>query len=182
MENLSNRDLLIRTASTLFRQKGYSGVGLREILAAAQLPKGTLYYHFPGGKRELGEAATCWAETIVRKLIESSFANVADFSEGAAATCQAVARLSEREGRFDGCPVVSILQAGAQEPELRALGQKVLAGWINLVSQQARRLGDKKPYETAMLFVMQLQGAWILALAEQNAAPFNLLECSMRQN
>ncbi|WP_333696765.1 TetR/AcrR family transcriptional regulator, partial [Phaeobacter italicus] len=61
MSSNENRDKLIRTASRLFRSKGYDGVGLKEILAAADLPKGSLYYHFPGGKVELADAATRWA-------------------------------------------------------------------------------------------------------------------------
>ena len=56
MSDPTSRDKLIRTASNLFRQKGYSGVGLSELLKEAGLPKGSLYYHFPGGKRQLAEA------------------------------------------------------------------------------------------------------------------------------
>ena len=32
------------------RRKGYHGVGLNELLADANAPKGVLYHHFPGGK------------------------------------------------------------------------------------------------------------------------------------
>ncbi|MFY8043743.1 MAG: TetR/AcrR family transcriptional regulator, partial [Rhodoferax sp.] len=38
-------------------RKGYHGVGLTELLSAAQAPKGVLYHHFPGGKAELAVAA-----------------------------------------------------------------------------------------------------------------------------
>ena len=44
---------LVRATSALMRRKGYAGVGLTEILTEAKLPKGSLYYHFPGGKPEL---------------------------------------------------------------------------------------------------------------------------------
>ena len=37
MTQPSSRDTLLKTASLLFRQKGYAGVGLAEILAAADL-------------------------------------------------------------------------------------------------------------------------------------------------
>ena len=53
MSDHNSRETLVRAASRLFRQKGYSGVGLTEILKEAGLPKGSLYYHFPGGKAEL---------------------------------------------------------------------------------------------------------------------------------
>ncbi|MFN5881268.1 MAG: TetR/AcrR family transcriptional regulator, partial [Burkholderiales bacterium] len=47
------------------RTRGYHGVGLNELLAAAQAPKGVLYHHFPGGKAEL---AVCAIESVVAKL------------------------------------------------------------------------------------------------------------------
>lgn len=176
MTELSNRDILIRSASALIRRKGYAGVGLSEILREAGLPKGSLYYHFPGGKRELAEAATLWAGAVVTRRIERSFEAAAGFPEGAAATCREIATLAAREGGFDGCPVASILQAGAGEPALRALAQQVLADWTARVEAHAARLGEAGPDRGARLFVMQLQGAWMLALAEQDVAPFSLLE------
>jgi TetR/AcrR family transcriptional repressor of lmrAB and yxaGH operons len=42
---------------TALRTKGFHGVGLSELLAQAQAPKGVLYHHFPGGKTELAVAA-----------------------------------------------------------------------------------------------------------------------------
>ena len=44
------RSRLIRVASALFRQRGYDGVGLTEILEASGAPKGSFYHHFPEGK------------------------------------------------------------------------------------------------------------------------------------
>ena len=49
---LSTKERLVRTACALFRQRGYSGVGVAEILTAAQAPKGSLYHHFPNGKSD----------------------------------------------------------------------------------------------------------------------------------
>lgn len=180
MDESSSRDRLIRTASTLFRRRGYAGVGLNEILAAANLPKGSLYYHFPGGKRDLAEAATLWASETVERIIDASFAGASGFTEGTVAACNAVARLADREAGLDGCPVVSILLAGSQEPTLRTLAQQIFAGWIDRVAAHARRLAVPNPEIAAKLFVAQIQGAWILALAEQSTAAFATLEQSLR--
>lgn len=179
MADLSTRDIFIRTAASLFRKKGYSGVGLREILAATNLPKGSLYYHFPGGKRELAMAATRWTDTVITRLVDKCFTDADTFRQGAAVTCHAVAKISETNGVFEGCPVVSILQAGVDEPELRALSQSIFAGWIDLVGRHAQRFECANPPQTATLFVMQLQGAWLLAVAGQSPAPFDLLERSL---
>src|SRR3984893_7357839 len=52
-----SRAALIETAGTLFRRQGYAATGLQQILDEAGVKAGSLYHHFPGGKRELGAAA-----------------------------------------------------------------------------------------------------------------------------
>ncbi len=47
----------LAAAAKLFRQQGYRGTALHDILAAGGSPRGSLYFHFPKGKEEIGEAA-----------------------------------------------------------------------------------------------------------------------------
>ena len=53
----TTRDKLIDTMIDALQRKGLHGVGLNELLAAADAPKGSLYHHFPNGKTELAVAA-----------------------------------------------------------------------------------------------------------------------------
>lgn len=175
MTGLSNRDILLRSASMLFRQKGYDGVGLNEILTVSGLPKGSLYYHFPGGKRELAQAAMLWVGEVVEILADRAFAEAQDFTEGAIAACHTIAKLAKREGQILACPVMSILLAAPHDSELRIACQSVLSGWTACLEKHAVRFGTPAPHTTAELLVMQLEGAWILALAEQSVAPFERL-------
>jgi AcrR family transcriptional regulator len=175
MSPISTRDHLIRTAATLFRQKGYSGVGLAEILAVAGLPKGSLYHHFPGGKRELAEAATLWVGKMIEKMVDRAFEDATDFQEGAIRTCQSVERLTVQEDQVLACPVMSMLQAVSQEPELRDVARTVLADWKSCLAGHAARLGMDDPDLEAEQLLVLLQGTWILALAEQSGAPFERL-------
>ncbi len=50
---MDTKSVMIDIATTLFKQKGYLGVGLNEILKACNISKGSLYHHFPKGKEEL---------------------------------------------------------------------------------------------------------------------------------
>ena len=52
----STRDRLIAAMLDALRRRGYFGIGLNELLASANAPKGVLYHHFPGGKTELETA------------------------------------------------------------------------------------------------------------------------------
>ena len=53
MKNMDKKELILQEASTLFAEKGYYGLGLSELLKRCDIPKGSFYYYFPGGKIQL---------------------------------------------------------------------------------------------------------------------------------
>src|SRR5258708_19735339 len=59
----------LAAAAKLFRQQGYHGTALHDILAASGSPRGSLYFHFPKGKEEIGEAALTLAGEAARAPI-----------------------------------------------------------------------------------------------------------------
>src|SRR5258707_11323130 len=59
----------LAAAAKLLRQQGYHGTALHDILAASGSPRGSLYFHFPKGKEEIGEAALTMASEGVRQGI-----------------------------------------------------------------------------------------------------------------
>ncbi|UWR98106.1 TetR/AcrR family transcriptional regulator [Phaeobacter inhibens] len=181
MSSSENRDKLIRIASRLFRRKGYDGVGLKEILVAAELPKGSLYYHFPGGKVELADAATRWAGDWVARMLGQCFDVATSFEEGGVKACEALAAAAEHNNSVPACPVVSILQAAPSEPALRKTAEEIYDTWTAGLVGQAKRFGIADPQQAALSLHMRLQGAWILAYAQQSAAPFHHLAAELRQ-
>ena len=48
-----NKRNILQAGQTLIAQKGYTGVGLSDILAAARIPKGSFYHYF-GSKEQYG--------------------------------------------------------------------------------------------------------------------------------
>ena len=78
----TTRDRLVTTATRLFRQRGYDGTGVAEILAEAGVPKGSLYHHFPQGKADLACAAADWTATEICRVIDDSFRAAPDWRHG----------------------------------------------------------------------------------------------------
>ena len=65
---VDTRTLLIRTGVAVLTQKGYSSVGLDEILRLAQVPKGSFYHCF-ASKEAFGQALiAAYASYFARKL------------------------------------------------------------------------------------------------------------------
>src|SRR5882757_10957988 len=64
----------LAAAAKLFRQQGYHGTALHDILEAGGSPRGSLYFHFPGGKEQIGEAALTLAGEAVARAIAAAAA------------------------------------------------------------------------------------------------------------
>ncbi len=68
---------MVSAARLLFKQNGYAGTAFADILEASEAPRGSVYFHFPGGKEELGQEvvlADAAAATLAinRDALESS--------------------------------------------------------------------------------------------------------------
>ena len=111
----------VAAAAKLFRQQGYHGTALHDILAAGGSPRGSLYFHFPKGKEEIGEAALTLAGEAVRQAI----AHAAEASESAeiflVRIVRGMAADLERSDYREGCPIATTaLETAAQSEVLGA--------------------------------------------------------------
>jgi AcrR family transcriptional regulator len=64
---------MVDSAIELFRQHGYKGTGLRDVVAHSGAPWGSLHHYFPGGKEQLGVEAL----ELAGDAIEAAFRNSA---------------------------------------------------------------------------------------------------------
>jgi len=167
----STKDRLICSASKLFRQKGYAGVGVAEILSAAQAPKGSLYHHFPEGKADLAIASATWASDGILRLIAASFDEASSFTDGCRTLCHKLAKLFDKSGDWDSCPVTSALFDGPENKVFRDHSARLLEGWITEVAHHAEQFGASPvaAQKVSEHFFVVLQGGWNLARLRGNS-------------
>jgi TetR/AcrR family transcriptional repressor of lmrAB and yxaGH operons len=164
------KDRLIHAAATLFRTRGYHGVGLADLLAEAQAPKGSLYHHFPNGKSDLAMAAATWASDEMLRLIAASFDGADTFEDGATTLCYKLAKLFDLTG-WDTCPIAATLFEGPDNTNFRDHASHIYEGWITEANDHAERFGlseDAARAKAELLFVM-IQGGWALARARRSS-------------
>src|SRR5689334_5215992 len=53
-----SKDRMIAAARRLFREHGYLGTALSDVVTESAAPRGSIYFHFPGGKEELAAEVT----------------------------------------------------------------------------------------------------------------------------
>ena len=115
------RDRLVAAMLDALRTRGYHGVGLAELLTAAQAPKGVLYHHFPGGKAELAVRAI---ESVVAKLgadLDKVLDRTADPVDALGAWMGSAQRVLAGSGFASGCPLATIaLESTPDDDAIRA--------------------------------------------------------------
>jgi TetR/AcrR family transcriptional regulator, transcriptional repressor for nem operon len=102
-----NRARIVAMASVLFRERGYDGVGVAELMAAAGLTHGGFYKHFKSKADLMAEAA---AEGLAQ-----SAANTAD-QDVIAFVNQYLSR-QHRDAPGDGCTMAALCGDAARQPE-----------------------------------------------------------------
>ncbi|GAB2870653.1 TetR/AcrR family transcriptional regulator [Streptomyces mayteni] len=166
------RNRLLDTARELVEAKGYSGTGLNEVIAVSGAPRGSLYFHFPGGKDHLvGES--------VRRAGQAIGADLAELAEAAPSAAEfAVSVLHhlgdrlERSGWRSGCPVATVaLETAATNDPLQEACSEVYTSWEAALGAM---LGGRRDADDLAVTILALvEGALLLARAHRSREPLN---------
>src|SRR3569833_2720875 len=92
----------------LFRRNGYSGTGLKQIVAEANAPFGSLYNFFPGGKEQLGQEVIRTSGLAYIKLFDLFIAPAPDHVTGVEAFFAAGLATLEASDFVEGCPIATV--------------------------------------------------------------------------
>ena len=182
-KGIDSREKTLAAAAKLFRQQGYHGTALQEILRAGGSPRGSLYFHFPNGKEEIGEAALALAGEGVRRAI----ARAAETSESAEIFLTRIARGMlanlEESDYTEGCPIATTaLETAAQSEILGAATRNAFQKWEHEISRGLERFGigasDAEELATSVLSL--LEGALLLARTYRSSAPMFSAEKALK--
>jgi len=143
-EAAGNRARVLKAASRLFRQKGYDGVGVADLMHAAGLTHGGFYNHFASKEALAAEASAFAFEGALARL--AARANVADDERGEAFADYVRAYLApeNRDAPSVRCPMAALgTDAARQGPAVRRVFadgvKRYLAGFADLVPKAGKR-------------------------------------------
>ncbi|MEO5772117.1 MAG: TetR/AcrR family transcriptional regulator [Burkholderiaceae bacterium] len=166
------RARLLDAALVLFRQRGFHGVGVAEILSRARAPKGSLYHHFPGGKTALAVVVVQSIEHGVRALIEAdASASTAGLVRHVGAQC---IKWMQRTGG-DACALLASFAAeGGTDATLRDAVGAAYGATARLLEARLRRDGCTRAQarERAALVLILFEGAGLVSHARAEPALF----------
>jgi TetR/AcrR family transcriptional repressor of lmrAB and yxaGH operons len=176
---------MIGVTATLLRRKGYFATGLNEIVQHSSAPKGSVYFHFPGGKDELAAAALkqmghAWRDHLASALDHQPAHPARDIER----ICDLLAAELENSGFAHGCPLATVtLETAAEHEALRALSAEHFRAWEALIEARlcAGGVARTQAAPLATLVLSSIEGALILARAYRDTTPLRRVAATLGQ-
>jgi TetR/AcrR family transcriptional repressor of lmrAB and yxaGH operons len=162
----STRDRLVAAMTDALQRRGLHGIGLTELLQAAQAPKGVLYHHFPGGKTELAVAAIDAAVLAMGERLDALMLREADPLAALRAWLAGAQRQLERSGFASGCPLATVaLESTPDDAALRDALARAFASLRDRLAALLLRAGlpASRTPALAALLVAAYEGALMQA-------------------
>lgn len=128
----ANRETVINVASQLFRERGFDGIGLKELMKGAGLTQGGFYKQFES-KDDLAALAS-------RRAMENAARRWSSVAAESATPLESVFDLYLSEGHrkdvADGCPLIALgSDAARQSPEVRKSFQDGIAAYLRALEE-----------------------------------------------
>ncbi len=167
------KDRMVRAMADALEIGGYAGTGLNDIVEIAKAPKGSIYFHFPGGKEELAAQALF----LSGKELAEQLTEVLNSAKTASSGIQRVffaleSRLLTSEFS-KGCPIMTTASETASEPSLvNSTCSSVFQEWTSILDLflQKHNIPKSKSGELAMSLLSLLEGAILLSRTNRNTA------------
>ncbi len=165
---MDTRERLVETTSKLVRKKGYFGTGINEILKSVEVPKGSLYHHFPKGKDELIQEAILYGGEA-QMLKYGNALRGKGVEEGLNAMIDVMIEELLASNFEDACPIAAVaLASGTIDERIRKACDNVFKGWQNSLSGYLERRGVSNAEEKSQQLYAMFEGAYVLSQAHQD--------------
>lgn len=163
-----NRETVINVASRLFREHGFDGIGLKDLMAGAGLTQGAFYKQF-ASKEDLAAQASRRAFESASGRWFSTMEESAEDSLGAVlAFYLSTDHLREKS---DGCPIVALgADAARQSDDVKASFEAGIRTHLGILGRMIGETSGEEDSSKAMAVLSTMVGAVLLSRAVNDEA------------
>jgi AcrR family transcriptional regulator len=170
------RERMVFSAAQLIRRDGVAATGLREIVAHADAPRGSLQHYFPGGKEQLVGEAIAWGGRYASRRVERIVASLRAPTPSRlfAAMVQQWIDDYRANGFAAGCPIAAATVDCADAVDAaRRAAAAAFDDWRRPFAAALVDMGvpSRRAKSLATLAISSLEGAILMARAERDVAP-----------
>jgi TetR/AcrR family transcriptional repressor of lmrAB and yxaGH operons len=178
-----SRERLVDATVNLLCRQGFEATVVKDIARVGSAPMGSFYYHFPGGKEELGAVAMRRGADRVGETFATAMAAHADPGDALAACVLAIAAQLETTSWEDGCPIATTaLETVGRSPVLQQVAAEAFAGWQQVLAEGlgALGLGSAAAQDLAHTAVALIEGAEMIARVQRSREPLDRAAVALR--
>ena len=158
-----NRQSVINAASRLFREHGFDGIGLKDLMKSAGLTQGAFYKQFASKDDLAAQASDRAFESGIRRWSAAVEANPKD---PLGAVSALFLSMGHREERGDGCPIVALgADAARQGPDVKASFEAGIRKYLEMLGPWLRESDGEDSTDRAMAVLSTMVGATVLSRA-----------------
>ena len=178
------RDRIVEASARLFQRNGYVGTGVKQIVAEARAPFGSLYHFFPGGKEQLGAEVIRTSGAVYLQLIDMFFGPEVDIVDAVRNFFAGAALTLEATDYADACPIATVaLEVASTSEPLREATAEVFESWMagGSAAFEAAGFAPEQARELTIAMLSQLEGAFIFCRAMRTTVPLEIAGRVMAQ-
>lgn len=158
-----NRETVINVASRLFRERGFDGIGLKDLMKGAGLTQGAFYKQFESKEDLAAQASRRALESAYRRWSDAIAANPED---PLGAVMAFYLSMGHREKKMDGCPIVALgSDAARQGSDVKASFEAGIKAHLEVLGRLIAQTNDSEPKGKAMTVLSMMVGALTLSRA-----------------
>jgi len=158
-----NRQTVINVASRLFREHGFDGIGLKDLMEGAGLTQGGFYKQFTSKDDLAAQASERALESAFHRWSAAAEANP---KNPFGAVIAFYLSMGHREERMEGCPVVALgSDAARQSVEVKAAFEAGIKSYLEMLGRWVGDTDGADSSEKAMAILSTMVGALVLSRA-----------------
>ena len=156
-----NRQTVINVASRLFRERGFDGIGLKDLMEGAGLTQGAFYKQFASKEDLAVEASRRALESASHRWSDAAEQNPGDPLGAVIAFYLSVEHRGEK---MDGCPIVALGSDAAREgSDVKASFEAGIKAHLEILGRMVAEMDANEPKGTAMAILSTMVGALTLS-------------------
>ncbi|TCU20375.1 TetR/AcrR family transcriptional regulator [Rhizobium sullae] len=155
-----NRETVINVASRLFREHGFDGIGLKDLMKGAGLTQGAFYKQFSSKDDLAAQASRRAMESATRRWSTAA----ATSSDPLEAVVSFYLSMGHRGEKADGCPLVALgSDAARQSEEVRRPFEDGIKAHLQVLDELMDDPKSSDPKTKAMAILSLMVGAVTLS-------------------
>ncbi|MFG3597149.1 TetR/AcrR family transcriptional regulator [Bradyrhizobium sp. RDI18] len=156
-----NRETVINVASRLFRERGFDGIGLKDLMKGAGLTQGAFYKQFASKEDLAVEASRRALESASRRWSDAAAENPDD---PLGAVIAFYLSADHREEKMDGCPIVALgSDAARQGADVKAAFEAGIKAHLEVLGRFIAETDGEESKRKAMAILTTMVGAVTLS-------------------